>query len=129
MPCTDEMLMTRPNFCRYMCGSAALINRNGASTISVNSDRNRSGEKSTIELMLCTPALFTRMSASSCRFSSDATSRRSTAQACPPMSAARSFAPPSSTSATVTVAPRAASSLAQAAPIPLAPPVTRAARP
>ena len=87
------------------------------------------GGKSAIGLMLCTPALLTRMSASSSRSSSAATSRRSTAQAFPPISSASDLAATSSTSATVTRAPRPASSRAQAAPIPLAPPVTTAVRP
>ena len=59
--------MIRPKFCLYMCGSAARMSRNGDSTISVIMWRKRSGGNSAIGLTCCTPALLTRMSASSCR--------------------------------------------------------------
>src|SRR5215217_6004612 len=129
IPCTEDRLMIRPKPLLYMCGRAARISRNGASSIRVMIRRNCTGSNSSMGLMRWIPALFTRMSQSRLRVASESTSIRSTAQEVPPTSSASAAAPAESTSATTTFAPRAASSLTHAAPIPLAPPVTRALRP
>ena len=121
--------MIRPNPLAYMCGSAALMRRNGASSIRARIRRNSAGSNSSIGATFWMPALLTRMSQSKLRAAKASTSSRSTVQAVPPSSSARAAAPEASTSATTTFAPRAASARAQAAPIPLAPPVTSALRP
>src|SRR4029453_12334511 len=123
------MLMIRPNPLAYMCGSAARMRRKGASSIRASIPLNSAGSNSSIGATFWMPALLTRMSQSRLRAVRASTSNRSTVQAVPPSSSARAAAPDASTSATTTFAPRAASARAQAAPIPLPPPVTSALRP
>ena len=109
-----------------MCGSAARINRKGASTISASMERKRSGSKSAIGL----DRLHARVVDQDVDLEPQVLQRGDVEKVYRPGVSAdlvgQRLGATSSTSATVTMAPRAASSRAQAAPMPLAPPVTRA---
>ena len=56
--------MIRPKLLAYMCGSAARMSRNGASSMSVMRRRKSAGSKSSMGLIRWMPALLTRMSQS-----------------------------------------------------------------
>src|SRR5215211_5965989 len=107
-PCTDEMLMIRPQPCAYICGSACRTSRNGASSITRRIRENASGGNSSTAATCCRPALLTRMSTAASAISPTPSASRSTR---------------------TTRAPAAANRCAQARPIPLAAPVTSAVRP
>ena len=113
-----------------MAGSAARISRNGDSTMIIKIRWNASGSKSVDRRHVLDAGIVHQhvdvqlQVAERLRIGTDRAARTS-----PPMSAATAPARSSSMSATVTFAPRAASRRATAAPIPLAPPVTRADRP
>src|SRR6266545_1758548 len=123
------MLTMRPQPRAYMPGRHRRASRNGASSISRTSIENVSGGKSTTAARCCRPALLTRMSTFRSSRSTASRSVRSTTNGRPLISAATSLAPASSRSATSTAAPAAASRVAHARPMPLAPPVTSAVRP
>src|SRR5215216_1248182 len=128
-PWTEEMLTTRPQPRSYMPGSTARARRNGVSTISASMAANRSGGNSSTGATCWNPALLTSTSATRSRPSRPAGSVRSAVTGVPPSSPATRSAPSPSRSTTVTLAPAAASRRAQASPIPLAAPVTRAVLP
>src|SRR5579875_3613187 len=129
MPRWLEMLTTRPKPRSYIAGRAALARRKGASTITRCIRAKVSGGNSVIGATCCRPALLTSTSTSRLIPASAAVSPRSTTHASPPTSSATRRAPSPSRSATTTLAPAAASRRAQARPMPLAAPVTRALRP
>ena len=129
-PCALEMLITRPQPCRYMCGSTRRASRNGASSITRRISENRSGSNSGIGATCCSPALLTSTSTSAGSASTASRSDRSQGSAVTAgSSAASALIPASSRSTASTRAPSAASRATIAAPIPLAAPVTRAVRP
>src|SRR5690606_34838712 len=112
-----------------MCGSAARTIRNGDSSMSLRIREKRSGGKSWTGLTVCTPALLTTMSTPRATSSAASRSVRSTGQGSPTPRSASSSSAARSRSARRTVAPAADRRTAQARPIPLAAPVTRAVLP
>ena len=128
-PCTEEILMTRPQPRAYIVGRAARINRKGASSMMRRMNENRSGGNCSIGATCCRPALFTRMSTSRASSATASMSDRSRTIGSPPTSCATDAARRSSMSSTMTAACAAARRIAHARPMPLPAPVTSARRP